>query len=548
MKLWRSAQPLMGAAMVALGMASAVSLPARAQNALTAAQWREDLKSLADRIPRSHRNAFHSISQASFLAAVADIDRRIPSLSDHEVMVAFARLVAMLGDGHSRVSLPGLTDPMSDRPFITPPKDSRLAFHLLPVKMHAFSNGVFVVAATSEHKDLLGAQVLQLGTHPAYEALEAVSPIVNRDNEMGLKLLAPHFAAVPEVLQALHVVPDASRIPFTLQTRDGRHVNVELTPVPPAAQLHWIDAMEGLGNPKPLRLRNLQTNYWFEYLAETRTVFVRINVIENSSEESVAQFARKLQLILNSKPIDRVVLDLRDCHGGDNQLFRSLLLVLIREETIDSPGRLFVIIGRNTFSAAVNAASDMERLCDLIFVGEPTVGSPSSYGDAREHTLPNSGLVVRLSAVYWRDWTSNESRPWIAPDIAAPESSQDYFAGKDVSLEAVRRFPREAGFGDVLMSVVQAGGGSESVMRFYYRHKTDPRSAHESTRDALQRLGAYFVSRKSYKDALLAFQLNARDDPDSVTDTLRSVNEARSKEPRDEQLGALAMKLEGLKR
>src|SRR5450759_1360487 len=115
MKLWRSAQPLMGAAMVALGMASAVSLPARAQNALTAAQWREDLKSLADRIPRSHRNAFHSISQASFLAAVADIDRRIPSLSDHEVMVAFARLVAMLGDGHSRVSLPGLTDPMSDR-------------------------------------------------------------------------------------------------------------------------------------------------------------------------------------------------------------------------------------------------------------------------------------------------------------------------------------------------------------------------------------------------------------------------------------------------
>jgi short-subunit dehydrogenase len=62
MKPGKSAHPLIRGAMVALGLALAVAIPARAQNVLTVAQWREDLKFLADRIPKSHRNAFHSIS------------------------------------------------------------------------------------------------------------------------------------------------------------------------------------------------------------------------------------------------------------------------------------------------------------------------------------------------------------------------------------------------------------------------------------------------------------------------------------------------------
>jgi hypothetical protein len=548
MELRKFAQPVKVVALAAIVLALSIAVPARAQNVLTAAQWREDLKYLADLIPKAHRNAFHSTSPASFAAAVADIDRQIPSMSDHHVMVAFARLVAMLGDGHSRVSLPGLIDPMSDRPSITPAKDLRLAFHHLPVRLHAFSDGLFVVAATSEYKNLLGAQVLQIGTHSAQQSLEAVYPVVNRDNEMGLNLLAPHFVAVPEVLQALDIVPDTSRIQMNFQTADRKELSVEFTSFAQSVQTAWVDGLENRDVPKPLRLRDPEKNFWFEYLAGSKTVFVRINVIEDSQAVSVAQFADKLYSFVHSNAVDRVVLDLRDCHGGDNQKFRALLLGLIRERKIDLPGKLFVIIGRNTFSAAVNAASDLERLCDCIFVGEPTVGSPSSYGDAHENILPNSGLVVRLSTVYWRDWTGDESRPWIAPDIAAQESSQDFLAGKDSSLEAILRFPADSSFGDVLTNVAREGGGIESMLRLYYRHKTDPRFASESTQDAMQRLGAYFVSRKLYKEALLAFQINARDYPDSLTAALRIVNEVRSKDPQDDHLADFAKKMDSLRR
>ena len=57
--------------------------------------------------------------------------------------------------------------------------------------------------------------------------------------------------------------------------------------------------------------------------------------------------------------VDRVVVDLRNNGGGDNRRYGPLLEAL-RDPRIDRPGRLFVLIGRLTFSAAGNFATDVE--------------------------------------------------------------------------------------------------------------------------------------------------------------------------------------------
>lgn len=109
---------------------------ASAQGVLTAAQWRADLRVLADSLVARHRQPFHKITQAAFDSAVADLDTRIPSLQDHEVIVGLARLAAMLGDGHTRLEIPqdfaiGYTRSGSPPPL---PSDSALVFHHLPVR------------------------------------------------------------------------------------------------------------------------------------------------------------------------------------------------------------------------------------------------------------------------------------------------------------------------------------------------------------------------------------------------------------------------------
>lgn len=43
--------------------------------------------------------------RTTFEAAVQDLDRAIPSLTDAQVMVGLARIVALAGDGHTNLWL-----------------------------------------------------------------------------------------------------------------------------------------------------------------------------------------------------------------------------------------------------------------------------------------------------------------------------------------------------------------------------------------------------------------------------------------------------------
>jgi hypothetical protein len=516
--------------------------PASAEGVLSAKQWREDLHYLAKQIPETNPRAFHAVSAPAFAAEVAALDAEIPTLSDHQVEVEFARLVARLGEGHSRVSLPGLPDPMTDLAEITPAKDARLAFHRAPIRLYAFSDGLFVVAATPAFKRLVGAQVLKIAGHPADEVLAAVRPIANRDNEMGVRLIAPDLVVVPEVLQALNLTEDARTLAVILRLPGGAEQRVELPTIESDGAPQWDAFM-----PAPLAGRHAEKNFWAEYRPQDGVLYARLRVIRDSPELTVAAFARSLEALATAHPVRKVVLDLRNCHGGDNQRFRALLLQVIREPRLDRPGRLFVLIDRGTFSAAVNSASDLERLANAIFVGEPTGGAPSSWGDPKRITLPNSGLIARISTIYWRDWTTDESRPWIAPEISTPVSSADYFAGGDPAMAAVLAFPVREGPDDLLGDLVTAGADSRALIRFYYQWKTDPQLAERATRMPMQRAGEAFLARRDYAGAQLSFTINARDYPASLPDALRAADAARRTDPKDPALADLAHKLEAMR-
>jgi hypothetical protein len=68
-------------------------------------RWRQDLGYLATELPQRHVNLFFQMPRTTFEAAVQDLDRAIPSLTDAQVMVGLARIVALAGDGHTNLWL-----------------------------------------------------------------------------------------------------------------------------------------------------------------------------------------------------------------------------------------------------------------------------------------------------------------------------------------------------------------------------------------------------------------------------------------------------------
>src|SRR5215472_143347 len=121
-------------------------------SAKEAARWREDLHYMAEEMVKRHKNLFHTVTREQFERATKDLYERIPQLARHQIIVEMARIVAMIGDGHTN---------------IYPTRDPKIGFHTLPVKFYIFKDGLFIRAAKREQADLVGARVLKIGNFSA---------------------------------------------------------------------------------------------------------------------------------------------------------------------------------------------------------------------------------------------------------------------------------------------------------------------------------------------------------------------------------------------
>jgi C-terminal processing protease CtpA/Prc len=136
----------------------------------------------------------------------------------------------------------------------------------------------------------------------------------------------------------------------------------------------------------------------------------------------------------------RLILDLRGNGGGNSYLNQPLVHALIRHPSLDRPRGLFVIVDRGTFSAAVSLSADLERETHAVFVGEPTGGAPNSPGDPTSVRLPASGLVARVSTVFWQGSDPRDPRAFIAPDVPAMPTWADWLAYRDPALAAIEAY------------------------------------------------------------------------------------------------------------
>lgn len=485
------------------------------QKVFTDLQWKEDLKFLAEKIANEHRNPFDRVSREKFWEEVEKLNQQIPSLEDHEIIVGLARLASLINDGHTRLTLP--LDPQavtSQSHTKTQAPEDALQFHLLPIQLYLYSDGLHVQATLPEYGEILGAKVIKVGDKKVEEALEAVRPVVHYDSEMWFKLIAPSMLTIPEVLHAQKLSRSKEEALFVFQALSGQEKTYTLKPINLETEIQWIRANRGAEKPLPLYLKNQNENFWHEYLPDKKVMYVQINNIQDKEGETIGEFSHKLFDLMDSLEVEKFVLDLRLNGGGNNYLNRPIVLSLIKSDKINKYGKLFVAIGRRTFSAAMNLVSDIEKWTNVIFVGKPTGNAPSHYGDSRKYVLPHSGLTVRISSVYWRDWSVDEKRLWVAPDIKVELSSEDYAANRDPVLETIISYQAPETLYGQLREIIERSG-IEAAVFHYYRFRYSPRTAHIRVEEDLIKVGDYLINKGEIKEAGYVFQTCIRDHPRS---------------------------------
>ena len=486
---------------------------------VTAEAWQEDLRFLAERIPEQHPHPWHEVSEETFGAAVDRLHDRIPQLEYPQILVGFMEIVALLGtgDGHSRVRM--------EPPFINA---------LYPIRLWWFADGLYVRSAAPQFVNLVGKRVLFVGSEKTEDAIERLRPITAGDNDFHRRLTIPALMLMPVVMYGVGLAEEPERLNIVVEDELGGQASAVLTPAALDEGAHELPnllydpvrmgapddwpTMWAPGGETPLYLRNPYNRYWFEYLPDAETLYIQFNVVGDKEDgESVDAFIDRALATAERRGAERLVLDIRLNGGGNNYRARPIWYRLVGSEQWREPGRLFVITGRRTFSAAQNLATILDEHTPAVFVGEPTGGSPNHYGDARAFRLPNSQLRVSVSTLYWQDGVPTDHRPWVAPDLAAELTSAAFRAGGDPALEAILALPPGQTQASLLDLLTQAygAGGIDAAVETYREYKTDPAHRFQNTERLMNAAGYFLLGEGLVEEAIRIFQLNVADYPDS---------------------------------
>ena len=477
------------------------NIKANANSKSSAQKWREDLEFIKRELPAKHKDLFHRLDRDRFYKEVAELDKNIPDLTPNQVALEFERIVGLAKDGHTWTS-PVFTRSMN--------------FQAFPVNFYMFGDNIYIRKADPTYKDIVGGKVLKIGNMTTAEAYKKVSPYMSTDNEMGIKDVAPSYLTSPEILRALGISDSLEKVSLEIE-KDGKVFTKEIKLLPNkdnsiravrGAMRNWADANANAKTPTPLSRKHPYKKFWFEYLQDKKLLYVQLNNVLNDKDKTLAQFFKEVFDFANKNELDKFVLDIRHNGGGNNTLIKPIIRGIIKLDEIDRPGHFFVIIGRETFSAAQNLTNELENWTKVTFVGEPTASHVNLYGDARRFELPNSKMPIFISELWWQNKHARDERKWTGPHLFTPQRFADYQNNIDPAMKAIEGFKPLKPLREMAIEAVK----NNQVKAFLSKAKerlTRPIYKFQGSEDEINNFGYNLLAMKKVDDAVATFELNA---------------------------------------
>jgi hypothetical protein len=267
---------------------------------------------------------------------------------------------------------------------------------------------------------------------PAEEALRRVNETQSVDGDNEYLYLGADLLSQAPYLLGLGITRSADTIRVSLQKpgESSRSLALATGPERFPNKLMPLPAANA-----PLYLEEQKQLNWERALPEQAAMYVSVNMYDPNQIQHALELRKR---IAESAP-KNLILDLRFNDGGSTSLYAELLRTMIGF-SLQPDRRLYVLIGRNTYSATGNLITELEQLANAVFVGEPSSECCALYASPSPFTLPYSKLRVRLPTRL-----SNLSRKGfdfrreMDPHVPVMLTAKDFFAGRDPVMEVVVR-------------------------------------------------------------------------------------------------------------
>lgn len=409
--------------------------------------WEEDVLSLAENFLRYHpqlvnaetkmivsetyiewQNLFEEWLHSAFLAEINQLIPDIPELTDTQILFRLQKIVASLGDSHSRIAL-------STEPF----------FPVSFMPIHT-DEGVelYAVVLPAEYEDFLYAKLISVNGVPVEEILNRMKPYISHENQYWLIHAwtvdsGGEWITQRDMLEQIGVIAaDSTLANFEFRKENGQAETVGLEAVTLEEYIGLQKINHGIYKTYALLYKDwTKKNYWYQMLPEENALYVRIAWFYEDENQSLREMSEQMiRDIQEANGVDKFIVDLRNNGGGMEiegygRFFQAL--------TLRNIGKVYVLIDGGTYSRAVIAAYRIRQDIDgAVLVGTPAGEGSTlfSHTEKSNYTMPNCGVEYFIGTQKCIIDPDSEYSA-LMPDILVYQTMDDYKSKRDTVLEYV---------------------------------------------------------------------------------------------------------------
>lgn len=399
-------------------------------------KWIEDIDLLSNTLVNKHKNLFFNINKVAFEESVDNLKNMVDKLDYNDIKVEISRVIANVGDAHTAVKLP--------------------VKHILPMEFYWFKEGIYVVYATQEYKKIEFLKVIEINNILIEDVIDELTEIISHENKSYLKANIVNYIQAIELLYGLMIVDNVDGCIMKFESLSGEirtekinsidigkyneaknHENNKNNNVVNSIEVDKLIKDKNKKIEMPMYRRNSNENYWFEYLDQEEILYFKYNACREGEIEHIEDFIYKLINVIEKNTLKKLVIDLRNNTGGDSRLLEPFIEYIKNNKDINETDKLFVVIGRDTFSSALLNAFQFKKSTNAILIGEPTGGKPNCYGEIEKFTLPNSKFLITYSTEHYK-LIDDDKCESVFPDINIELGILDFINGQDPVLEYIK--------------------------------------------------------------------------------------------------------------
>jgi len=347
----------------------------------------EDVRYLQEKLEETHFDLYRNVDETKFTEALESAADADPGY----FKIALQEALALIGDAH--ISIQGF-----------------LNGKYPPIECKEITGKFYIIGASEQHTGLIGQEIKQIDGYTIEEIIPKVSKLSSKESREVLLAGLPVYMTSNSILKYYGLSNgDTTEISTDIgKTKIAEQKDIKIkTRNPFKWKTHELEDSTFLGN-RDYRLRMVGETLLFQYNSCTN---------ENHTQEELKIFKRDLLKL--AKTSKTIVVDLRQNSGGNTSVMGDLF------EKFPVNKKIYVAIGRKTFSSAIHHLFYLKNNKNAVLIGENAGQKPNRFGDHKVIELPNSHIKVNCSYKYF-EFLPGQDLDVIEPDIKIPVTIEDY--------------------------------------------------------------------------------------------------------------------------